>query len=430
MPRPRAAPFAVLCLVLALALAGCSSDSGSSSATNSSPSTSAAAAPTGASGEAGQAKAAAPTSPGKESVGKGQNRTAEKAGSSIGDQGAPENQVALAKAERAKIYFTSGEQFRPFKRKIPSSGNPLRFAAEAVVEGPTGAERGSEAAAQTQIPAGTTVEGVKLADDGTATVELSPQFLTGVPVNPKARSREQEASLDARLGQITYTLAAFKQVKAAKIVSGGVIVTAKQRPANYAKPASDPPKVTHRTGPKTASTRLAQRKLAKLKYLPKSAIDGVTGYRTQQAVIAFQAWEGLGRDGVVGPLTTAALKSAKRPKPGSKGPSRRIEVYREKGVVLLVRKGKLKRAIHVSTGKPGYSTPSGSYTVFRKELKSWSVPFSTWLPYASYFNNGIAFHEYPDVPTSPASHGCVRVPSTEAKLVYRYAEIGTRVIVR
>jgi lipoprotein-anchoring transpeptidase ErfK/SrfK len=98
-------------------------------------------------------------------------------------------------------------------------------------------------------------------------------------------------------------------------------------------------------------------------------------------------------------------------------------------VALLIARGKTKRAVHVSTGAPGTATPTGTYRVFRKELQSWSVPFSTWLPYASYFNRGIALHEYPDVPTYPASHGCVRVPAPEAKFVYRFAAIDRVVVV-
>ena len=70
-------------------------------------------------------------------------------------------------------------------------------------------------------------------------------------------------------------------------------------------------------------------------------------------------------------------------------------------MTLLVEGGRTKRAIHTFSGAPGTITPSGRYEVFRKELQSWSVPFQTWLPYASYFNNGIAFHEYPDVPDLP-----------------------------
>ena len=67
--------------------------------------------------------------------------------------------------------------------------------------------------------------------------------------------------------------------------------------------------------------------------------------------------------------------------------------------------------------------------MFRKELRSWSVPFKQLLPYASYFNAGIAFHEYADVPTYAASHGCVRVPAPEAPGVYAFASNGTTVIV-
>jgi lipoprotein-anchoring transpeptidase ErfK/SrfK len=132
----------------------------------------------------------------------------------------------------------------------------------------------------------------------------------------------------------------------------------------------------------------------------------------------------------VGPLTRAALRDASPPRPKLDGPSKRMEVYREKGVLLLVKDDRTKRAIHVSTGAPGTETPRGRFEVFRKELNSWSVPFQTWLPFASYFFQGIAFHEYPDVPPYPASHGCVRVPAPEAEGVYDFADIGVEVAVR
>ena len=146
--------------------------------------------------------------------------------------------------------------------------------------------------------------------------------------------------------------------------------------------------------------------------------------------MAFQAWEGLGRDGDAGPITKARLAKASRPKPWGSGSSRRIEVDRARGVALLIRNNRVVRAIHVSTGAGANATPTGAYRVFRKELRSWSTPFQVWLPYASYFNNGIAFHEYPDVPAYPASHGCVRVGAPEAPVVYEFATIGTPVLVR
>jgi lipoprotein-anchoring transpeptidase ErfK/SrfK len=323
-----------------------------------------------------------------------------------------------------KLYFTAGEQFKPIGEVLSPGGSQVEKATKQLLEGPPGEK------AQTQIPASVELKDVDVEDDGTAVVEVSGEFLEGVPPQPAARSDADEAELNARLGQVTYTLTQFDQVKSAKVVAGGVAVEPPLERDDYERPKQGPQREAHpAAAAKTLATRDVQKRLAKLGYLPPRAVDGVPGYRTEQAVVAFQAWEGLDRDGVVGPMTTAALATAKRPRPRAGGPSRRIEVYRDKGVALLVTHGRTRRAIHVSSGGPGTETPAGTFTVFRKELRSWSVPFGVWLPYASYFNQGIAFHEYPDVPPYPASHGCVRVPAPEAQGVYRFAKIDTVVIV-
>ena len=83
--------------------------------------------------------------------------------------------------------------------------------------------------------------------------------------------------------------------------------------------------------------------------------------------------------------------------------------------------------LHVASGAAGTPTPPGSYAVTRKELRSWSVPFQVWLPYASYFVGGIAFHEYPEVPVYPASHGCVRMTSFDAPWMFAFLSTGTPV---
>lgn len=57
------------------------------------------------------------------------------------------------------------------------------------------------------------------------------------------------------------------------------------------------------------------------------------------------------------------------------------------------------------------------------------MPHKVWLPYASYLNNGIAFHGHADVPTHPASHGCVRLPLVEAPVAYAFMPVGTPVTV-
>ena len=47
------------------------------------------------------------------------------------------------------------------------------------------------------------------------------------------------------------------------------------------------------------------------------------------------------------------------------------------------------------------------------------MPYAVWLPWASYFVGGVAFHESPEVPSTAASHGCVRVPHGDAEWLYR-----------
>ena len=194
----------------------------------------------------------------------------------------------------------------------------------------------------------------------------------------------------------------------------------------------EPPPVTppSPTEPPTASTLEVQRKLADLGYLDPSGVDGRDGPATFNAVMAFQKWEGLGRDGSVGPQTLAALAKAQRPTPRTKGPAgTRVEVLLDRQLTLFIVDNKVVRVLPMSSGKPGYETPPGQYRIERKYLRDWSVPYEVWLPYASYFIGGYAFHEYPDVPPYPASHGCVRTPPGDMKWLYDRIQVGTPVTV-
>ena len=343
-------------------------------------------------------------------------------GSSIEEDSANRPGDGAGGTELVKVYSTEGEQFDPVSKRI-SAGDAPEAATEALLDVPE--ER-------TYIPGGTRVSKVTVSGDGRATVKLSREFLGNIPANPARRTRRQNEAVEGRVAQVTYTLTSLKSIDKVKVQSGGITVTTPKDRADYAEPDSRPPLPANgeRYGVRATGAFQIQQRLADLGYLPQRGVDGVIGYQTQQAVMAFQSWEGLARDGVAGPQTKAALRTAKRPRPNAKRPKRLMEVRIGKGVLMLVRNGRAVRTIHVSAGGPGTETPTGRYKVFRKELQSWSVPFSTWLPYASYFNNGIAFHEYPDVPPYPASHGCVRVPAPEAPLVYRFATIGTVVVVR
>jgi len=180
-------------------------------------------------------------------------------------------------------------------------------------------------------------------------------------------------------------------------------------------------------GSRGAAVRTLQGELARLGYLPGGAADGVFGARTWHAVVAFQGWSHLIRDGVAGPRTLGALRAARRPRPWSTAAG--IEVHVAEQVLLLIRDGRLQRAIHVSTGAHG-ATPLGHFRIYRRETMSWSAPFHVWMPLAQYFYRGYAVHQFADVPAYAASHGCVRVPSVEAQTVWRFGAIGMRVWTR
>lgn len=172
-----------------------------------------------------------------------------------------------------------------------------------------------------------------------------------------------------------------------------------------------------------------QRRLVALRYLPSSAVTGKSDYRTSQAVMAFQAWNGLPRDGVAGVQTRTKLLSASVPHPRAGSYGHHVEVYRSLGVVLCVDGGTVVRVVHCSTGRPGLETTAGVWHVYLKSLRFYSREYDSWMPWTSFFHGGEGLHGYEEVPSYPASHGCVRLSMPEAPWVYDFATMGTTVIV-
>jgi hypothetical protein len=185
---------------------------------------------------------------------------------------------------------------------------------------------------------------------------------------------------------------------------------------------------TLKLGSRGAAVVRLRAALSRLGYLPPGGSGSTFDDRTWHAVVALQGWSGLPRTGTVVRSTWRALARGVRPRPWG-GLRRGVQIDTRRQVMLLVEGGRVVRAIHVSTGAGG-RTPLGHFSVYRKERLSWSVPFSVWMPYASYFRGGFAMHAYPSVPPYPASHGCVRVPPVEAPGVYAFASYGTPVWVR
>jgi lipoprotein-anchoring transpeptidase ErfK/SrfK len=119
--------------------------------------------------------------------------------------------------------------------------------------------------------------------------------------------------------------------------------------------------------------------------------------------------------------------------------------------------GTLVTSSRISTGKPGYGTPKGSFAVSQKvenyvsrtygkivdasgvtvnadaDSRKDSVPdggrfVGAPMPYFMRFNSGIGMHAG-IVPNYPASHGCVRLPRKMARLFFENTPVGTPVIV-
>jgi hypothetical protein len=172
-----------------------------------------------------------------------------------------------------------------------------------------------------------------------------------------------------------------------------------------------------------------QRRLMTLGYLERGEVDGVFGDKTWYAVVAFQGWEQIARDGVVGPRTRRALRHARGPQPWRRL-RRALEIDLTRQVLLVVEHGTVRRAVHASTGASKFATPDGSFTVIRRERMSWSRPYQVWLPYALYFHRGWAIHAARIVPGRPASRGCVRIPIEDAPFVFRASPLGTPVLIR
>jgi hypothetical protein len=323
---------------------------------------------------------------------------------------APTRSAAVQKPEpvTVEVTFVRNGRLRRVERVVPKRIRPELHAVRELLQGPTLDER--RHGLRSAFRPGVRLRSLR-ADGDLWLVRLSRSMLG--PATPK--------TMETRLAQISSTLARLGPQSWAAISAEGRLVT------------------TVRIGTRPSPWRAArgekgylyvvrgiQLRLWTLGFLDRSSVTGSFEYGTEQAVLAFQGWNGLARTGTVTGETQVALFRATQPRPSTHRPGRRVEIHRELGVLLMVEGNEVVRAVHTSTGAFG-RTPSGTFRVYRKELLSWSVPFSVWMPYASYFTGGIAMHEYPYVPEYPASHGCVRLPAGEAERVFEFAELGTPV---
>ncbi|GAA1807310.1 hypothetical protein GCM10009835_27920 [Planosporangium flavigriseum] len=127
----------------------------------------------------------------------------------------------------------------------------------------------------------------------------------------------------------------------------------------------------------------------------------------------------------------ASLEAAEQAKCRVKGPALTICIDLTQQTAWAVRDGAVVWGpTVVRTGmRGGYQTPTGTYEIFRRAKREWSVPYKVWLPYWQAFNGGIGFHETTTYihDGSLGSHGCVNLLHADAVALWSTAGVGTTV---
>lgn len=115
-----------------------------------------------------------------------------------------------------------------------------------------------------------------------------------------------------------------------------------------------------------------------------------------------------------------------------------IEISIKRQQLTAWHDGKVVMRFPISTGRPGYATPTGRYKVIYKNKAAWSSQWKVVMPWAMNWYGNYFIHQLPHYPGSsthigaselgrPASHGCVRVGVGNAEALYRWAKMYTPV---
>jgi len=155
-------------------------------------------------------------------------------------------------------------------------------------------------------------------------------------------------------------------------------------------------------------------------------VNGVYGFTTIQAVMAFQKYLGLPRSGYVDPTTAAYMQNLTEKPHGTSDNGTLVEVDKTKQLLFLVQKGKTVWVFNTSTGsgipytaqnqkdptkieKGDAKTPEGLFQTLREHPDGWWDGDLGQIYRPKYFRGGIAIHGMTSIPAYPASHGCVRL---------------------
>jgi len=180
----------------------------------------------------------------------------------------------------------------------------------------------------------------------------------------------------------------------------------------------------------------AERRLSELGYWT-GPVDGRLDEGTKSALTAFQKWEGREITGKLTLEELEAIRNGVAPQARDVGYAH-VEVDVDRQVLMLIDDEGAVRVLPVSTGNDKQFmdqgqmsvayTPRGRFVVYDKTY-GWENGELGSIYYANYISGGVAIHGYLTVPTTPASHGCIRIPMFAAREVSRLLPVGTIVLV-
>jgi ankyrin repeat protein len=114
-------------------------------------------------------------------------------------------------------------------------------------------------------------------------------------------------------------------------------------------------------------------------------------------------------------------------RPADSEPDLLITVNLSKQRAWVTKNGETIESTSISTGRKGFSTPPGRYVITDKHRSHTSTLYHVAMPWFMRLNcSAIGLHAgY--VTGRPASHGCVRLPSSKAQKFFSLAKVGDEV---
>ncbi|MGB4967833.1 MAG: L,D-transpeptidase [Candidatus Saccharimonadales bacterium] len=202
----------------------------------------------------------------------------------------------------------------------------------------------------------------------------------------------------------------------------------------------------------SSSVSNAQRIMTKFG-IPAGPVDGMSGPQTSRGLCIFRYISGLSVSrNNLDSTTYSKLKQydstySSLSQIKAKGSSEYLVAHETCQAMVYARSGYYQRVMAISTGVSGHGTPNGSYSLGYTQ-KGWACStlypescrnhtegqFASVSRYGNMYNmrqvtGPIYVHGSTEVPTYPASHGCIRVTVSDSDWMYANVGNGARPLI-